>query len=258
MKKVLTIAGSDSSCGAGLQADIKTFCSLGVYGLSTVTSITSQNSTGVKDIYHVSPKLLKNQLITILNDIKIDAIKIGMIGSKENIMVLIEVLKDINIPIVLDTVFISSSGSKLLDDEAFEIFTKRLIPLATLITPNLLEAEKLTNQKIISLEEMKIAIKKIKAKNIFLKGGHLKSDASDLFYDNKHLTIFNSKRIIFEDIHGTGCVLSSAIATFLAKGYKMEIAIKNAKKYITDAINSSIKIGDGMRYINHSGIKYEN
>ena len=258
MKKVLTIAGSDSSCGAGLQADIKTFCSLGVYGLSTVTSITSQNSTGVKDIYHVSPKLLKNQLITILNDIKIDAIKIGMIGSKENIMVLIEVLKDINIPIVLDTVFISSSGSKLLDDEAFEIFTKRLIPLATLITPNLLEAEKLTNQKIISLEEMKIAIKKIKAKNIFLKGGHLKGDASDLFYDNKHLTILSSKRIIFEDIHGTGCVLSSAIATFLAKGYKMEIAIENAKKYITDAINSSIKIGDGMRYINHSGIKYEN
>ncbi len=258
MKKVLTIAGSDSSCGAGLQADIKTFCSLGVYGLSAVTSITSQNSTGVKDIYHVSPKLLKNQLITILNDIKIDAIKIGMIGSKENIMVLIEVLKDINIPIVLDTVFISSSGSKLLDDEAFELFTKRLIPLATLITPNLLEAEKLTNQKIISLEEMKIAIKNIKAKNILLKGGHLKGDALDLFYDNKHLTIFNSKRIIFEDIHGTGCVLSSAIATFLAKGYKMEIAIKNAKKYITDAINSSIKIGEEMRYINHSGIKYEN
>ncbi len=258
MKKVLTIAGSDSSCGAGLQADIKTFCSMGVYGLSVVTSITSQNSMGVQDIHHVPPKLLKNQLITILNDIKIDAIKIGMIGSKENIMVLTEILKDINIPIVLDTIFISSSGSKLLDDEAFEIFTKRLIPLATLITPNLLEAEKLTNQKIFSLEEMKIAIKNIKAKNILLKGGHLKGDALDLFYDNKHLTIFNSKRIIFEDIHGTGCVLSSAIATFLAKGYKMEIAIKNAKKYITDAINSSIKIGNGMRYINHSGIKYEN
>ncbi len=252
MKIVLSIAGSDNSAGAGIQADLKTFAALDVYGLSVVTSVTSQNSLGVSQADTLSAKTVEKQLNTILDDIHIDAIKIGMVCNKTIINILINSLKKIkNIPVILDTVMISSSGYRLLDDEAMELFINGLIPLSTLITPNIYEASQLSKMQILSVSDMKKAIKSIKAPNILLKGGHLKGDATDiLFYRDKFIQFTNKKEIL-EEIHGTGCTLSSAIAAFLAKGKTMQESVKLAKEYIFGAIKHSFKIGEGARYLNH-------
>ncbi len=252
MKNILTIAGSDNSCGAGIQADLKTFASLGSYGVCAITSITSQNSQGVKSSDIVSANILKKQLDTIFEDMDIDALKIGMIGGLQTISVVIEtVKKKKDIPIVLDTVFLSSNGYKLLENEAMELFVNELMPNVTIITPNIKEAEILSGADIDSVEDMKIAIKSIKAKNILLKGGHLKGDAVDLLYNNEKITLFTKKRVAIKEVHGTGCTLSSAIAVYLSMGKSIKEAVKLSKEYITEAIKHSFDIGHGSRYIDH-------
>ncbi len=252
MKVVLSIAGSDCSGGAGIQADLKTFASLGVYGLSVVTSVTSQNTIGVFQTDSVSAQTVEKQFSTILNDIHIDAIKIGMVCNKEIINTIIKLLDKVkNVPIVLDTIMYSSNGYKLLSDEAMELFIDKLIPLATLITPNIYEASHLSKIQISSISDMKKSIKFIKAKNILLKGGHLEGDATDILYCNDKYMQFTDKREVFDEVHGTGCTISSAITAFLAKGNNIKESVKLAKKYITGSIKYSFNIGKGARYLNH-------
>jgi len=254
MKNILTIAGSDSSSGAGIQADLKTISSLGGYGVCAITAITSQNSLGVRDVEAVNGKTIKKQLEAIFDEIKIDAVKIGMVCNKDILKVIIEKLKDLKpTPIVVDTVMVSSSGFPLLDEEALELMKNELFKIATLITPNLKEAEILSGVKIENIEDMKKAIYKIEANNILLKGGHLKGDPIDILFqkDSKKIDRFVSKRVVFEDVHGTGCTLSSAIATFLSQKNSLFDSVKSAKDYIDGAIKNSFKLAGGSRYIDH-------
>jgi len=254
MKKILTIAGSDSSCGAGIQADIKTISSLGGYGLSVITALTAQNSYGVKKVQAVDSICVKRQLEAIFDDIKIDAIKIGMVCNKEIIYAIIEYIKQFkNIPVVLDTIISSSSGYRLLDEGAMEVFVNELMPICTIATPNIPEAEMLTNSKIDSISDMENRIKNIKAKNVLLKGGHLKGgEAVDILLKNgNEMVHFFQKRVAKDDVHGTGCTLSSAIAYFLSKEYSLDKAVKLSKDYITEAIKHSFKIGNKTLYLNH-------
>lgn len=254
MKKVLTIAGFDSSGGAGLQADIKTFLTLGVHDLSVVSAVTAQNSKGVYGKKRVD--FLKEQLETLGDDIKIDAIKIGMLSNKKDIKIVKNFLKNRKIPIVLDTPWVSSSGYDLLDKRDIQYFAKKLFKLSTLITPNTLETNMLVGFDIKSLKEMKKAAKKLhkkyKLKHILIKGGHIKGDvAIDLLYDGKNFYTHKEKRVKSSvDFHGTGCVYSSAIAAYLAKGYSVKKAVKKAKKYITKSIKKSYRISkNGSKYL---------
>ena len=255
MKTCLTIAGSDSIGGAGIQADIKTMTSLGVYGMTAIASLTSQNTTGVKSIIEVSKEFLGDQLDMIITDIFPDAMKTGCISSPILIKEVVEKIKQYKLKnIVVDPVIFSKSGVKLIKDEAIDIMKKELLPLADLITPNILELEIISDTKIKGVNDMISASKKIFEKlgcAVLCKGGHGINDGEDLLYNDKGVKWFKTKKIETNNLHGTGCTLSSAIASFLALGFSMEDSILKAKEYLTKCLEHAVKLGKGFGPVNH-------
>ncbi len=256
MNTALTIAGSDSSGGAGIQADLKTMTANGVYGMSAITALTAQNTTGVIGIMDVTPEFLEKQIDAIFTDIFPDAIKTGMVSSSELIHVIADKLKQYNASnIVVDPVMVATSGAKLISDDAIETLKERLLPLATVITPNIPEAEVLSDMKIESEEDMEKAAKLIFEKfgcAVLCKGGHQVNDANDLLYSADGPVWFKGKRIDNPNTHGTGCTLSSAIASNLAKGESLENSVKNAKDYISGALAAMLDLGKGSGPLAHN------
>ena len=254
--KILIIAGSDSSGGAGIQADIKTITSLGSYAMTAITAITVQNTLGVKSAIPISANEIKNQIIFTAADIKPDAIKIGMLHSSKVVIKVIEALKKIkNKKIVLDPVMVAKVGTKLIDDRAIFILKKKLIKYTTLITPNIPETEVLTGVKINNKNDMLLAANKLinlGAKNVLIKGGHLKSKkVQDVFLSKSDFKIFESPRYNTQNTHGTGCTLSSAITTFFSCGKSIKKACELGIKYVNSAILTNPKYGKGHGPINH-------
>ena len=254
--KVLIIAGSDSSGGAGIQADIKTVTALGSYAMTAITAITAQNTTGVKSIVSIPPKEISNQILFTAKDIKPDAIKIGMLHSNNVISAVINSLKIIKInKIVLDPVMIAKGGAKLIDEKAIKLLKNKLIKKATLITPNIPEAEILTNTKITNKEDMIFAANKlieIGSKNVLIKGGHINSaTVQDIFVSKSEIKVFDSKRYNTKNTHGTGCTLSSAITTFLSCGKPIKKSCELGIKYVNSSIKTNPKYGKGHGPVNH-------
>ncbi len=254
--KILIIAGSDSSGGAGIQADIKTVTTLGSYAMTAVTAITTQNTTGVKSIVGINAKEIFNQIIFTSKDIRPDAIKIGMLHSLEVINMVLKALNLIKIKkIVLDPVMVAKGGAKLIDSKAIKLLKLKLIKKVYLITPNIPEAEILTETKITTTEDMIYAanrLVKLGAKNVLIKGGHLKNKiVKDIFVNNKDIEIFDSKRYKTKNTHGTGCTLSSAITTFISCGKPVKKSCELGIKYVNSAIKSNPKYGKSHGPINH-------
>ena len=254
--KILIIAGSDSSGGAGIQADIKTITALGSYAMTAITAVTSQNTTGVKSIIPISPKEILNQIIFTSKDIRPNAIKIGMMHSAKVIDVILKSLNDIKIKkVVLDPVMVAKGGAKLIDDEAIKSLKLKLINKVLLITPNIPEAEILTKTKIRNKEDMIFAANKLidfGAKNVLIKGGHLESKIlQDIFVNKFEIKIFNSHRYKTQNTHGTGCTLSSAITTFLSCGKPLKKSCELGIKYVSSAIQTNLNYGKGHGPINH-------
>ena len=254
--KILIIAGSDSSGGAGIQADIKTVTALGSYAMTAITAVTIQNTTGVNSIVPIDPKQISNQIEFTSKDIKPDAIKIGMLHSTKVIKSIIHSLDVIKVnKIILDPVMIAKGGAKLIDDKAIKLLKNELIKKVSLITPNILEAEILTNTKIRSKEDMIFAASiliELGAKNVFMKGGHLNSkEVHDIFVNKKEIMVINNRRIATTNTHGTGCTLSSAISTFFACGKTLKKSCELATKYVNNSIRSNLNFGKGHGPINH-------
>ncbi|MDC0369874.1 bifunctional hydroxymethylpyrimidine kinase/phosphomethylpyrimidine kinase [Pelagibacteraceae bacterium] len=254
--KVLIIAGSDSSGGAGIQADIKTVTALGSYAMTAITAVTIQNTTGVKSIVSISPKEISKQIEFTSSDIKPDAIKIGMLHSKEVVLAVIKSVKKIKISkIVLDPVMVAKGGTKLIDNKAISTIKNKLLKKVYLITPNIPEAEILTKSKINSIDDMIIAAHKLVnlgAKNVLLKGGHLKSKKMyDILVNKKEVKIFENKKYTTKNTHGTGCTLSSAITTYLSCGKLLKKSCYLSIKYVNQAIGSNLKYGKGHGPVNH-------
>lgn len=256
MKTALTIAGSDSGGGAGIQADIKTMTMNGVFATCAITALTAQNTLGVTGIMDVSAEFLAKELDAVFTDIPPDAVKIGMVSATSIIETIAEKLIEYKAKnIVLDPVMVATSGAKLISDDAIYALTEKLIPLATLITPNIPEAEVLADMKITSVEDMLSASKIISEKYscaVLCKGGHSLNDSNDLLYSAGNYKWFNGKRIDNPNTHGTGCTLSSAIASNLAKGYDLETSIKRAKDYISGALNAMLDLGAGSGPMKHN------
>ena len=257
---VLSIAGSDSSAGAGIQADIKTISALGGYAVSVITVVTAQNTRGVWDIYPLPPALVEKQMDVLFNDITIDGVKIGMLYSSDIVEIVAEKLKSSYVQnIVIDPILVSSSGKPLLRKEGFTIMKEKLFPLARLITPNIPEASEILNLEIKNRSQMHEAAEKLAQEfntNILLKGGHLPGNQCwDILMniENGRIYEFTSKRIRTKNTHGTGCTLSSAITTFLVKGYSMVNAIEKAKYFVTKALElgSEYSIGKGFGPLHH-------
>ena len=256
MNTALTIAGSDSSGGAGIQADLKTMLANHVYGMSAITALTAQNTTGVTDIMEVTPHFLAEQLDSIFTDIRPDAVKTGMVSSSQLIETIADKLREYEaVNIVVDPVMVATSGAKLISDDAIETLKKKLLPLATVITPNIPEGEALSGMKIASKEDMVTAGQKIcntYGCSVLLKGGHSLNDANDLLIEQgKEPVWFMGKRIDNSNTHGTGCTLSSAIASNLAKGRSLEEAVKSAKNYISGALAAGLDLGKGSGPMDH-------
>ena len=256
MKVALTIAGSDCSGGAGIQADIKTMTTNGVFAESVITALTAQNTTGVFGVFESSPEFVTQQLDAVFTDIYPDAVKIGMVSSAPIIKSIAEGLKKYEAKnIVIDPVMVSTSGSKLLQDDAISTLEEVLFPLATLLTPNIPEAEILSNIKINSVDNMTKAAEIIGKKYnaaVLLKGGHSINDANDLLSSDGEFKWFSGKRIDNPNTHGTGCTLSSAIASNLAKGMSLDEAIKSAKAYISGALAAMLDLGKASGPMNHA------
>lgn len=261
MEKLLTIAGSDCSGGAGIQADLKTFAAHNTYGMSVITAITVQNTMGVTDVQDIDPNIVKGQIDRIFEDIRPDAVKIGMVSNIDIIKVIAERLRYYEMDnIVVDPVMVSTSGSALMKEEASSTLIEELLPLATIITPNLPEAEVLSGIEIKNKYDMEKAAEKI-AKDldvyVLVKGGHLDDTADDLIYINKEKIWIKGEKINNPNTHGTGCTLSSAIASNLAKGYSVEESVIRSKEYITGAIKDGLDLGKGRGPLNHLyNIKY--
>lgn len=255
MRTALSIAGSDSSGGAGIQADIKTMTANGVYAMTAITALTAQNTTGVTGIMEVTPEFLAQQLDSIFTDIRPDAVKIGMVPSSALIQVIAEKLKEYKAEnIVVDPVMVATSGSKLISDDAIETLKTCLMPLSSILTPNIPEAEVLAEMKVETEEEMILAAKKISETfhcAVLCKGGHQLNDANDLLYRDGEYKWFHGKRIQNPNTHGTGCTLSSAIASNLAKGYSMDESVKRAKDYISEALEAMLDLGKGSGPMKH-------
>ena len=256
MKTALTIAGSDSSGGAGIQADIKTMTANGVYAMSAVTALTAQNTTGVAAISEVTPQFLAQQLDCIFTDISPDAVKIGMVSSAALIGTIAEKLTQYSaLHIVLDPVMVATSGARLMEEAAADVLCTRLIPLAEVITPNIPEGEILSGRRITTASEMEAAAKTMQERfgcAVLLKGGHQISDAYDCLCDASGIHWFTGKRIDNPNTHGTGCTLSSAIASNLAKGMPLERAVGRAKDYISGALGAMLDLGHGSGPMNHA------
>ena len=256
MRTALTIAGSDCSGGAGIQADIKTMTANGVYAMSAITALTAQNTTGVSDILEATPAFLAGQLDAIFTDIFPDAVKIGMVSSAPLIEVIAEKLRQYGARhIVVDPVMGATSGAKLLKDEALHALTSQLLPLAEVCTPNILEAEILAEMKIATAEDMEAAARKICERYgcaVLCKGGHSINDANDLLWKDGEAIWFRGERIDNPNTHGTGCTLSSAIASNLAKGQPLHQAVETAKAYISGALSAMLDLGKGSGPMNHA------
>lgn len=256
MKKVLTIAGSDCSGGAGIQADLKTMAAHGVYGMSAITALTAQNTTGVYGVMEASPEFVGRQLDCIFQDITPDAVKIGMVSNAGIIEVIAEKLKDYHAKnIVVDPVMVATSGSRLISDGSVSALTEKLLPLAAVITPNIPEAQCLSNIEIKTTGDMLIAAERI-AKNlksaVVIKGGHLTTSADDLLYIDGKAHWYRSPRVNNPNNHGTGCTLSSAIACGLANGLSVEDSFAKAKEYITGALSAMLDLGKGSGPLDHA------
>lgn len=256
MRTALSIAGSDSSGGAGVQADLKTMTLNGVYAMTAITALTAQNTTGVQGIADVTPEFLQQQIDSVFTDIYPDAVKIGMVSSAALIEVIADRLTYYQAKhIVVDPVMVSTSGSRLLQEDAIQVLKDQLLPLASLVTPNIPEAEVLTGLSIHNKEDMLKAAQLISHTygcDVLLKGGHNVSDADDLLYSGGEYRWFMGKRIDNPNTHGTGCTLSSAIASNLAKGFPMDAAIQRAKEYISGALAAMLDLGAGSGPMNHA------
>ncbi len=256
MKKVITIAGSDSSGGAGIQADIKTMMAHGVFAMSAITALTAQNTTGVYGVLDVTPEFVGAQIDCIFNDIRPDAVKIGMVSSAAIIEVIVERLKAHKAEnIVIDPVMVSTSGSNLLDPTAQDTLVNKLLPLADIITPNIPEAEKLCGFEVRNEQDMIRAAEVISEKvsgSVLVKGGHQVETANDLLYDHGETFWLKGKRVDNDNTHGTGCTLSSAIASNLALGHDMKESVSLAKAYITGALEDGMDLGSGSGPLNHA------
>ena len=255
MKTALTIAGSDSSGGAGIQADLKTMTANGVYAMSAITALTAQNTTGVTDILESTPRFLSEQLDAIFTDIFPDAVKIGMVSSAELIAVIAAKLKEYKAEnIVVDPVMVATSGAKLLRSDAVEALCRELLPLAAVLTPNIPEAEILSGMAITDAAGMEAAARLISEKYgcaVLCKGGHKVNDADDLLWREGAGKWFHGKRIDNPNTHGTGCTLSSAIASNLATGYDLDASVERAKAYISGALAAMLDLGHGSGPMNH-------
>ena len=256
MKTALTIAGSDCSGGAGIQADLKTMTMNGVYAMSAITALTAQNTTGVRAIQESTPDFLKPQLDAIFEDIYPNAVKIGMVASSELIHVIADRLRHYEAKnIVVDPVMVATSGSALMKNDAVQTLIEELLPISTLVTPNIPEAQVLSGLNIETKEDMIVAAKHIGDNYhcaVLLKGGHSINDANDLLYANGELHWFEGKRIDNPNTHGTGCTLSSAIASNLANGYTLTESVQRAKDYITGALAAMLDLGEGSGPMNHA------
>jgi hydroxymethylpyrimidine/phosphomethylpyrimidine kinase len=252
--KALTIAGSDSGGGAGIQADLKTFSAFHVFGMSVLTAITAQNSVGVHGVFDLPPSFVAAQLDAVLDDFGTDAIKIGMLSSSAIIDAVAARLERAAAPIVLDPVMIAKSGDPLLKDDARETLARRLVPLAQVVTPNLPEAAALAGMTVETEPEMEEAARRIHrlgARHVLVKGGHLHDTANDLLFDGAGFTRFPGPRIASASTHGTGCTLSSAIAAGLAHGQPLEHAVREAKAYVTATIRGGFQPGRGVGVLRH-------
>lgn len=256
MKTALTIAGSDSSGGAGIQADIKTMTAHGVYAMSAVTALTAQNTTGVTGIMEVTPKFLAEQLDCIFTDIYPDAIKTGMVPSGSLMKIIAQKLKEFHAQnIVIDPVMVATSGSKLISDEAIRTLKNELLPLATVITPNIPETEVLSGMSVKTESDMAAAadiICRTYGCAVLCKGGHQLNDANDVLIQKTGFRWYHGQRIQNPNTHGTGCTLSSAIASNLAKGHDLETSVQYAKNYISGALDAMLDLGKGSGPMNHA------
>jgi hydroxymethylpyrimidine/phosphomethylpyrimidine kinase len=256
MRRALTIAGSDSGGGAGIQADLKTFTAFGVYGMSVITAVTAQNTLGVQAVHPLPPAFVAQQLASVLSDIGVDHVKTGMLVSKEIVEIVCQVLDEFKIQkIVVDPVMKSGSGQLLLAEDAIESVKKLLLPLASIVTPNISEASVLSGQPITNLNDMKEAAKKIKdlgPEAVLITGGHLPGNQIyDIFYDGAKIDVRDTDRIPTKNTHGSGCTLSAAITAGLAKKQMMKEAVAVAQRYTTNAIRSSFNLGQGAGPLNH-------
>jgi len=257
MKRVLTIAGSDSGGGAGIQADLKTFMAFGVYGMSAITALTAQNTIGVQGIFEIPPEFVYQQIQSVMTDIGVDAVKTGMLASADIVTVVSRAVNDFKISnLVVDPVMVAKSGDALLTETARRSIWENLIPRATVITPNIFEAEVLLKREIKNLDDMHEAARELRQSGcqwVVLKGGHLaiEKQAIDVAYDGRNFHLLKSPRVESRHTHGTGCTFASAIAAGLAKGYNVLEAVQKAKKYITMAIKDGLPLGSGHGPTNH-------
>ncbi len=264
MKRALTIAGSDSGGGAGIQADLKTFSALGVFGMSAITALTAQNTVGVQAVYELPASFVAQQIDSVVTDIGVDAVKTGMLANSEIIHVVAEKVREYELPnLVVDPVMRAKSGDPLIRPEAQETLVRELFPLALVVTPNLPEAEALVGFSIKGIEDMRRAaeaIHRMGPRYVVVKGGHLQGDESlDLLYDGERWWEFTAPHIETRNTHGTGCTFASAIAAWLARGESVPEAVRKAKEYITTALRygAQLKLGRGHGPVHHFAILYE-
>lgn len=259
---VLSIAGSDSSGGAGIQADLKTFSALGVYGATAITAITAQNTQGVHSQFALSPQMVYEQIVAVIDDLHPSFVKIGMLSNAEIVLAVADALSRYSLSVILDPVIVSSSGHRLLSIEAIDVMKEKLLPMSILVTPNIPEMKALTNMPLTTDEEKKRAAQHLMncgANAILLKGGHEEGDEKkDILFvkskdDTMHLSALSSETILTNNTHGTGCTLSSAIAAFMARGLCLEEAVVEAKQYVIEAIRSgaNVEVGNGFGPVNH-------
>jgi hydroxymethylpyrimidine/phosphomethylpyrimidine kinase len=255
MKNLLTIAGSDCSGGAGVQADLKTFSAHGVFGMSVIVSVVAENTRRVISVQDVDPQIVGDQIDAVFEDIRVDGVKVGMLSSAEIMRITAAKLSEYRAPRpVIDPVMTAKGGSALMRSDALETLIQKIIPMAFLLTPNIPEAEAISGRTISCIREMEEAARIIHdmgAENVLIKGGHLAGDAEDILFDGKEICRFRAKRIRTVNTHGTGCTYSSAIAANLARGMEIGDAIGAAKEYITSAIEHSLPIGKGHGPVNH-------
>jgi len=254
MPIALTIAGSDSGGGAGIQADLKTFAVLGVHGTSAITAITAQNTTGVTDILELPASLVRAQIDAVVDDIGVDAAKTGMLSSAEIIEAVAEaVMRHAIANLVVDPVMVAKGGARLLRDDAVDALRERIVPLAAVITPNIPEAEVLVGRTIVTVEDRRAAARQLVAmgaRAAIVKGGHAGGDATDVYFDGSDYVELRAERVPTSDTHGSGCVFSAAITAHLARGDKLVAAVAEAKSFITHAISNSLRIGHGHGPVN--------
>lgn len=255
MKKVLTIAGSDCSGGAGIQADLKTFSAHGVFGMSAIVSVVAENTSRVIDIQDITPDMIQKQIDAVFEDIGVDAVKIGMLSGRYSMLAVADKLNEWKPSnVVIDPVMYAKNGCALMAPDSIDTLIKEIVPLADLLTPNIPEAEKISATKIHTINDMKstaIIIYEMGCKNVLIKGGHAKGDALDLLYDGEVFYEFTVPRIDTKNTHGTGCTYSAAIASNLALGMTMPQAVEQAKEYVTTAIEHSLEIGKGHGPTHH-------